>query len=108
MTPTKKNSFASFAQLGSKIRFLFLRFFLFLLNIYRFFFPSTLHNPPAALTSLLLRGHAAVTVDGQGPGRRADAVVRARSVHAVAVLTVERVLALIHVCGAQRFTQSPA
>lgn len=51
-------------------------------------------------TSLLFGGHAAVPVRGQGPGRRADAVVGAGRVHAVAVLAVGRVLALVYICGA--------
>ena len=59
----------------------------------------------SALTSLLLRSHTAVTVGGQHPGRRADAVVRPWSVHTVAVLTVGRVLALIHICGTTGFTR---
>lgn len=53
-----------------------------------------------APTGLLFRSHAAVSVSGQGPRRCTDAVVGARCVHAVAVLAVGRVLALIYVCGA--------
>lgn len=54
------------------------------------------------LTCLLLRGHTTVPVGGQCPRRRADAVVGARSVHALAVFTVGRVLALVHVCREDR------
>lgn len=58
----------------------------------------------STLTSLLFRSHTAVSVCGQGPGRWADAVVRARSVHTVAILTVGCVLALIYIYRAQRLT----
>lgn len=54
------------------------------------------------LTCLLLRGHATVTVSGQRPWRRADAVVGARCVHTLAVLTIGWVLALVHVCREDR------
>ena len=60
----------------------------------------------SALTSLLLGGHTAVTVGGQHPGRRADAVVRPWSVHTVAVLTVGRVLTLIYICRTTGFTHT--
>lgn len=48
--------------------------------------------------SLLLWSHTTVAVGGQRPGRRADAVVRPRSVHTEAVLTVFWVLTLIRIC----------
>lgn len=54
------------------------------------------------LTSLLLRSHTTVPVGGQRPGRRADAVVRPRGVHTVAVLTVGWVLTLVDVWRTKR------
>lgn len=47
---------------------------------------------------LLLRGHTAVAVRGQGPGQGADAVVGAWRVHTLTILTVGRVQAFIQVC----------
>lgn len=59
-----------------------------------------------ALTGLLFRSHATVTVSGQGPGRITDAVVRPWSVHTSAVLTVGWVLTLVYICGTHWFTHS--
>lgn len=50
-----------------------------------------------ALTSELLWGHTTVTVSGQSPGWRADAVVGPWGVDALAVLTVGWVLALVYI-----------
>lgn len=47
---------------------------------------------------LLLGSHTAVAVGGQGPGQRADAVVRARGVHTLAIFTVGRIQAFIQIC----------
>lgn len=50
-----------------------------------------------ALTSELLWGHTTVTVGGQSPGWRADAVVGPWGVHTLAVLTVGWVLTLVYI-----------